>query len=165
MPEISRFLGIIIVMYNNESTVSFDLRDTRIGPLGIDATPWGGRITEFRIDPNEDAAARCWTVDHVWLLADDGVDLVIVSTPPNTHAEWTLRALEAGKSVVVEKPFCLTVDEADRQIAAAKERGLTLAVYQNRRWDPDYLALKKVIRSGQIGEPIFQRAGHVRRHH
>ena len=64
-----------IVMYNNESTVSFDLRDTRIGPLGIDATPWGGRITEFRIDPNEDAAARCWTVDHVWLLADDGVDL------------------------------------------------------------------------------------------
>ena len=53
------------------------------------------------------------------LLADDGVDLVIVSTPPNSHAEWTLRALEAGKSVVVEKPFCLTVDEADRQVAAA----------------------------------------------
>ncbi len=86
------------------------------------------------------------------LLADDAVDLVIVSTPPNTHAEWTLRALEAGKSVVVEKPFCLTVDEADRQVAAATERGLTLAVYQNRRWDPDYLALKRVVRSGQLGE-------------
>jgi len=86
------------------------------------------------------------------LLADPGVDLVIVSTPPNTHAEWTLRALEAGKSVVVEKPFCLTVGEADRQIAAAKQRGLTLAVYQNRRWDPDYLALKQVVRSGQLGE-------------
>ena len=86
------------------------------------------------------------------LLADDAVDLIIVSTPPNTHAEWTLRALEAGKSVVVEKPFCLTVAEADRQIAAAKERGLTLAVYQNRRWDSDYLALKQVVRSGQIGE-------------
>ncbi len=86
------------------------------------------------------------------LLADGGVDLVIVSTPPNSHAEWTLRALEAGKSVVVEKPFCLTVDEADRQVAAAQDRGLTLAVYQNRRWDADYLALKKVVRSGQIGE-------------
>ena len=86
------------------------------------------------------------------LLADDGVDLVIVSTPPASHAEWTLRALEAGKSVVVEKPFCITVAEADRQIAAAAERGLTLAVYQNRRWDSDFLALKKVIRSGQIGE-------------
>ena len=86
------------------------------------------------------------------LLADDGVDLVIVSTPPSSHAAWTLHALEAGKSVVVEKPFCLTVEEADRQIAAAAERGLTLAVYQNRRWDADYLALKQVVRSGQIGE-------------
>ena len=86
------------------------------------------------------------------LLADDGVDLVIVSTPPNTHAEWVLRCLSAGKHVVVEKPFCLTVEEADRQIAAAKDLGLTLAVYQNRRWDPDYLALKQVVRSGQIGE-------------
>ncbi len=86
------------------------------------------------------------------LLADPEVDLVIVSTPPDTHADWALRCLEAGKHVVVEKPFCLTVEEADRQIAAAAERGLTLAVYQNRRWDPDYLALKAVIRSGQLGE-------------
>ena len=86
------------------------------------------------------------------LLTQDDVDLVIVSTPPNTHADWALRCLEAGKSLVVEKPFCITVDEADRQIAAAAERGLMLAVYQNRRWDPDYLALKKVIRSGQLGE-------------
>ncbi len=109
-------------------------------------------------DPRRIEAARTLApglrahTDGLGLLADDSVDLVIVSTPPNTHAEWTLKALEAGKSVVVEKPFCLTVEEADRQIAAAKERGLTLAVYQNRRWDPDYLALKKVIRSGQIGE-------------
>jgi predicted dehydrogenase len=86
------------------------------------------------------------------LLADDSVDLVIVSTPPNTHAEWVLKALAAGKHVVVEKPFCLTVAEADLQIAAAREAGLALTVYQNRRWDPDYLALKQVVRSGQIGE-------------
>ena len=86
------------------------------------------------------------------LLADDGVDLVIVSTPPDSHAAWTLRALEAGKSVVVEKPFCLTVQEADRQIEAAASRGLTLTVYQNRRWDADYLALRDVVRSGLIGE-------------
>ena len=64
-----------IVMYNNEATVSFDLRDTGIGPLGVDGTPWRGQVNEFRIDPNEDAAGRCWTVDHVWLLADAGVDL------------------------------------------------------------------------------------------
>jgi scyllo-inositol 2-dehydrogenase (NADP+) len=86
------------------------------------------------------------------LLADDGVDLVIVSTPPDTHVSWTLRALAAGKHVVVEKPFCLTVAEADEMIALAAERDLTLAVYQNRRWDADYLALKRVVRSGAIGD-------------
>ncbi|PZS36797.1 MAG: gfo/Idh/MocA family oxidoreductase [Pseudonocardiales bacterium] len=86
------------------------------------------------------------------LLADPGVGLVIVSTPPNTHAEWTLRALDAGKSVVVEKPFCLTVAEADAQIEAAAERDLTLAVYQNRRWDADFLALKRAWRAGLFGE-------------
>ena len=108
--------------------------------------------------PGRVEAARAYapdvrgTADGEDLLADDGVDLVIVSTPPVSHAAWTLRALEAGKSVVVEKPFCLTVDEADRQVAAAAERGLTLAVYQNRRWDADYLALKRVVRSGQLGE-------------
>jgi scyllo-inositol 2-dehydrogenase (NADP+) len=90
--------------------------------------------------------------DGAALLADDEVDLVVVSTPPNTHASWVLRALEAGKSVVVEKPFCLTVEEADRQIAAAADAGLTLAVYQNRRWDADYLALKQAVRGGRIGE-------------
>jgi predicted dehydrogenase len=86
------------------------------------------------------------------LLTQDDIDLVIVSTPPNTHAEWALRCLEAGKSVVVEKPFCLTVEEADRQIALAADKGLTLAVYQNRRWDADYLALKAIVRSGQLGD-------------
>ena len=90
--------------------------------------------------------------DGAALLADDDVDLVVVSTPPSSHAEWVLRALEAGKHVVVEKPFCLTVEEADRQVAAAAERGLLLAVYQNRRWDRDYQALKRVVRSGAIGE-------------
>ncbi len=85
------------------------------------------------------------------LLASD-VDLVIVSTPPDSHVAWSLRALEAGKSVVVEKPFCLTVTEADEMISLAAARSLTLAVYQNRRWDPDYLALRQAIRSGLIGE-------------
>ena len=104
----------------------------------------------LRVDAARELAPEVRGVDD--LLAQDDVDLVIVSTPPNTHAEWALRCLDAGKHVVVEKPFCLTVEEADRQIAAAADRGLTLAVYQNRRWDPDYLALKHVVRSGQLGD-------------
>ena len=86
------------------------------------------------------------------LLLDDDVDLVVVSTPPNTHAHWALRALDAGKHVVVEKPFCLTTAEADEMVAAAQASDRALAVYQNRRWDEDYLALKQLVRAGAIGD-------------
>lgn len=86
------------------------------------------------------------------LLADDDVDLVVVSTPPNTHVDWALQALRAGKHVVVEKPLALTVAGADAMIECADQRGLTLAVYQNRRWDLDYLAIKALVRSGRLGQ-------------
>src|SRR5947209_4422796 len=86
------------------------------------------------------------------LLASDDVDLVIVSTPPSSHAEWALRAIAAGKHVVVEKPFCLTTAEADEMVDAANASDRLLAVYQNRRWDADYLTVKRLVRSGAIGE-------------
>jgi predicted dehydrogenase len=86
------------------------------------------------------------------LLDQGDVDAVIVSTPPNTHATWALRALESGRHVVVEKPFCLTTAEADELIATARARGLSLLVYQNRRWDLDFLSVKSVLRSGRIGD-------------
>jgi scyllo-inositol 2-dehydrogenase (NADP+) len=85
-------------------------------------------------------------------MLDGDLDLVVVSTPPDSHVSTTLQVLETGRSVVVEKPFCLTVAEADEMIALADDRSLTLAVYQNRRWDPDYLALRTAIRSGLIGD-------------
>jgi hypothetical protein len=59
------------------------------------------------------------------LLRTTRVDLVVVSTPPNTHADWVLRALQAGKHVVVEKPFCLTVEEATGR-SRPRDAGLTL---------------------------------------
>jgi scyllo-inositol 2-dehydrogenase (NADP+) len=86
------------------------------------------------------------------LLACDDVDLVIVSTPPSSHAEWALRAMTAGKHVVVEKPFCLTTAEADAMVDAADVTARLLAVYQNRRWDADYLTLKRLVCRGAIGE-------------
>jgi len=86
------------------------------------------------------------------LLASPDVDLVVVSTPPNTHAEWALRALGAGKHVVVEKPFSLTTAEADEMIAAAAAAERLVSVYQNRRWDADYLTVKRLVRSGAIGD-------------
>lgn len=86
------------------------------------------------------------------LLLDPAIGAVIVCTPPNTHAAMARKALAAGKHVVVEKPFCITTAEADELMALADERGLTLTVYQNRRWDPDYLAIKRTIEEGTIGE-------------
>jgi predicted dehydrogenase len=66
-----------------------------------------------------------------------------------------LAALEAGKHVVCEKPFAVRTEEADRMIDAAAARGLVLTVFQSRRWDPDYLAMRDVVRSGRIGEPFY----------
>lgn len=83
---------------------------------------------------------------------DPGIDVVIVSTPPNTHASITTRMLRAGKHVVSEKPFCLTSAEADEMIGLARERDLALTVYQCRRWDPDFLAISEVVRRRTIGD-------------
>lgn len=88
------------------------------------------------------------------LLAQDGVDVVVVGTPPSTHAEVVLQALGAGKHVVCEKPFALSLDEVDRMISAARDAGRVLTVYQSRRWDPDFVALRRVVESGTIGVPF-----------
>lgn len=90
--------------------------------------------------------------DMEQVLADDAIDLVIVSTPPNTHAAVARDLLRAGKHVVVEKPFCLTTAEADELIATAQAQRRTLTVYQNRRWDADFLAIKAVVHGGAIGD-------------
>lgn len=92
------------------------------------------------------------TTEMEVVAADPEIDVVLVCTPPNTHASVAERMLRAGKHVVVEKPFCISTTEADTLIALAEKQGLTLTVYQNRRWDPDFLAIRNVIRAGQIGE-------------
>src|SRR4029077_11923857 len=104
-------------------------------------------------------AAREWPVrTHPRvedLLDDAAVRLVVVGTPPSLHADSVMAALRAGKDVVCEKPFALRVEEVDRMIDAAAARDLVLTVFQSRRWDPDYLALREVVRSGRIGEAFY----------
>lgn len=86
-------------------------------------------------------------------LRDSGdVDLVIVSTPPNTHGQWALDLIEAGKHVVLEKPMALTTAECDAAIDAAARADRTLVVYQNRRFDPDFRAIAHAIESDDLGE-------------
>jgi len=80
---------------------------------------------------------------------------VVVGTPPSVHADPVVGALQAGKHVVCEKPFAITVDDVDRMIDAAAAHRRVLTVYQSRRWDPDYLAMRETIRSGRVGELFY----------
>ncbi|MBP1639281.1 MAG: oxidoreductase [Bacteroidetes bacterium] len=86
------------------------------------------------------------------VLNDDSVELVIVNTPTYTHYDYAKQALAAGKHVVVEKAFTSTVVEAEELKKLAEKQDKKLAVYQNRRWDSDFLTVKKVIESGKLGE-------------
>jgi len=86
------------------------------------------------------------------LMRDDAIDLVLVSVPPHRHAEMSIAMLRAGKHVVVEKPFALTLDEAEAVRAEAAAAGKSLTIYQNRRWDPDFRAIRDCVRSGRLGE-------------
>ncbi|GAB4108462.1 MAG: hypothetical protein Kow00105_15610 [Phycisphaeraceae bacterium] len=86
------------------------------------------------------------------LLKDDKVDLVVIILPHNLHAEVCVAASKAGKHVVTEKPFSITIAEADAMIAAAKESGKMLSCFHNRRWDGDFRQMLSLVRSGEIGE-------------
>ncbi|MGA7205140.1 MAG: Gfo/Idh/MocA family oxidoreductase [Specibacter sp.] len=86
-----------------------------------------------------------------WDAAGAGVDLVVVATPPATHMALAQAALEAGCAVVVDKPFTVTSAEGDALIALARDLGLVLTAYQNRRWDGEFLTLKKLLADGSLG--------------
>jgi predicted dehydrogenase len=75
--------------------------------------------------------------------------------PPVLHATAVLECLEAGKHVVCEKPFALTAADADRMLEAAARAGRTVTVYQSRRWDPDFIALRQAVGRGDIGDPFY----------
>ena len=85
-------------------------------------------------------------------LAEGDFDLVIEILPHNVHAETCIAASNAGKHVVSEKPFCVTLDEADRMIAAADKAETITTCFHNRRWDGDFLAALHLIRDGAVGE-------------
>ena len=88
-------------------------------------------------------------VDEV--IQDETIELIIVNTPNDTHYSFATQALEAGKHVVVEKPFSVTTAEAESLIALARKTGKLLTVFQNRRWDGDFLTIKKIVEAKLVG--------------
>ncbi len=86
------------------------------------------------------------------LLADPAIDLVVIATPNHLHAPQALAALKAGKHVVIDKPFALNLHEVDELLCTAQAQRRCLAVFHNRRWDSDFLTLRKVLDSGRLGD-------------
>jgi 1,5-anhydro-D-fructose reductase (1,5-anhydro-D-mannitol-forming) len=89
------------------------------------------------------------------LVADPSVDAVYVATPTAFHAEQTILCLEAGKHVLVEKPMAMSVEEAERMVQAARDRGLTLGVGFHLRHHPVHREIARLLRAGDAGEPIL----------
>jgi predicted dehydrogenase len=127
-------------------------------------------------DKNPDVRSGCWratgnldacATEHVdlhgvaqyaqpdELIADPRVDVVAVTLPTPMHAEITVRALEAGKHVLCEKPMAATLEECDRMIAAARSSGRTLMVAQCIRFWPQYEMIKALVEAGRIGAVRF----------
>jgi predicted dehydrogenase len=88
------------------------------------------------------------------MIASGDVDVVVVASPNDTHASWARAALKGGKHVVVEKPFALNLAEARDMLRLAGQSGRLLTVFQNRRWDSDFLTVKAAIDSGRLGRVV-----------
>jgi predicted dehydrogenase len=86
------------------------------------------------------------------MLRDDMIDLVVITTPNNTHYPYALQALQAGKHVVLEKPFTNTSAEATQLIAAARQANKVLSVYQNRRYVSDFRTIVELLQQQMLGD-------------
>jgi predicted dehydrogenase len=95
------------------------------------------------------------TSDIEGLIGDPTVELITLCTPPNTHYDLAIKFLRAGKHVIVEKPFCFTLQESYDLISVAEREKRIVTCYQNRRWDPDFLAIRKALASNLIGDLFY----------
>lgn len=88
------------------------------------------------------------------LLGRGDIDLIVIATPNDTHQPLALAALQAGRHVVVDKPFALSTQEARTLVEAAADQQRVLSVFHNRRWDDDFLTLARVLREGRLGRVV-----------
>lgn len=88
------------------------------------------------------------------LLADENVEIVVIATPNDSHKELAIKAMEAGKNVICEKPVMLSSADLEEVLDVAEETGMHFTSHQNRRFDVDYLAMKEVLDSGKLEKPI-----------
>ncbi len=144
--------------------------DLRVGIIGyglagsvfhaplVASTP-GMRVAAISVgDPAHTAQARrdfpkatIYPTAQALLAAADTLDLVVVAAPNNAHSSLGIAALEAGLPVVIDKPFAPSAAEAQQVIAAAQRTGNLLSVFQNRRWDNDFLTVRRLLQGQTLG--------------
>jgi len=108
---------------------------------------------ERRALVEQDSPGRA-TFDSMQQLKDAGAEAVAISTPAGTHSELTDQALELGLAVVCDKPFALDAAAARRSVELAERHGLALSPYQNRRWDSDFLTVRRLVDDGTLGDVV-----------
>lgn len=96
--------------------------------------------------------------DAASAIADPTIQLVVISTPNDSHFALARDALLAGKHVVIDKPFANSAADGETLIGLAKERSLVLSAFHNRRWDGDFLTVRKLLDSGRLGELMLYEA-------
>lgn len=123
------------------------------------------------VDASREAAAKedfpgvSFYTDYHELLKDPSINLVINILPHNLHGNVCVEAANAGKHVVVEKPMCMNVAEADAMIDAANANKVMLSVFHNRRWDGDFNTIKELLEKGMIGDVFHIEAAMGGMHH
>jgi predicted dehydrogenase len=119
----------------------------------------GYKITAVSSSRPADVSAMLAGVDVVsdpkTLATHPDVDLVVIASPNETHAPLAEAAMRAGRNVVVDKPFTITVEEARHLADVAKEKKVLLSVFQNRRWDSDFLTIQDAIRRDLVGKLVL----------
>ena len=119
----------------------------------------GYKITAVSSSRPEEVAAVLTNVDVVSdpkvLATHPDIDLVVIASPNETHAPLAELAMRAGRNVVVDKPFTITAEEARHLAAVAAEKNVVLSVFQNRRWDSDFLTVQDAIRQDLTGRVVL----------
>ena len=139
-----------------------------VGRIGtVHAQDMAFRVPKSRLvavaDANADAAKKAaqecgikdWYSDYRELLKRTDIEAVTIATPTHLHLDPAIDAAEAGKHALLEKPLAYKLREADEIIGAFRRAGVKLQVGHHRRYDPDYLYVKKIIDSGEIGKPVM----------
>ncbi len=112
----------------------------------------GFDIDPKRLDNAREKGLKAYDDLDAFFKGDD-YDLILIATANNYHCEMACRAMEAGFNVMVEKPVARNVAEVETMIATSEKTGKLFTVHQNRRWDPDFMVIKKAIAEGAVGKP------------